>query len=194
MDRIKIHMPLISLVPLGLGVASLWVFFFLYSLTGYLICPNWQVADQAPKDTAGIYTYYNETIYVQTQSGKILCNKNPGWKECSMPTYLWDREEAPEWMLQRFEIIPENQTPLREVVAIFINKTHYFALLENDQILTCSTTLPERLDRSFSSGVFLIFLLPIGTGLLSTAWWFNIFIKEGYPVIWDWWGRGKPLK
>lgn len=198
MTRIKISMPIKSLLPLGLGMASIWAFLTAYSLAGFLICPNWQPVIQAPNDTASIRTYYNHVIFIETQSGKILCTEptSANWEECSLPSSPWERKEAPAWLTRQFKIIPDQQIPIHQVVKIIVFDTLYnFALSEDDQIWGCSNLYSENLDQIASSGVLLFLLIPAGTGLLSAAWWFKIYIEEGHPMIWDWWsGRGKPIK
>ena len=70
----------------------------------------------------------------------------------------------------------------------------YHSLLENGQIYACSTDFNSEIEKVLFSVSALWLALPAAAGVWSAAAFINLFIRQGTPTLWDFWGRGTKIK
>jgi len=195
MRRFGFLMPLYSVIPVGLGVASLWAITILFGAFRFTHCPAWQVLSSTPANTARITGYHKNVVYLQMQDGTLYCNSQGGWQKCSPPFYAWKQDDAPDWLIKYFEVIPDNKGLIKQETRFTIlEEVHYYALLDGGQILQCPTTWIEDIRDVLYSREILGLLALVGIILFSGGWFFKIFIEEGAPVLSDWSGNIKRIK
>lgn len=194
-DRLAVLFPFYSIIPAGLGWFAVWILFTIFNLFGFINCPTWDVVSVAPVNTIQIASYTNDVLFIQTQDGKLYCNKTSQWEICSLPTYPSTSVHAPTWLMHYAHPILQKQTSVKLLVRINeYDERKYFAIASNNEIWQCSSTVMAELNQLvFSWKVFLL-SIPLALGIFSIWWFFKILITEGRSVIWDWRGRGKEIK
>lgn len=195
LDRIAILFPFYSIIPGILGWIALWAFFTMFSILRFINCPTWEVLSPAPVGTIQFASYTNDVLFIETEDGKLLCNKTAQWQICALPTYPSSNENAPDWLKNYSHIILHKHIPIKLLTRINeYDETTYFALTSDNEILQCSTLFVSEIKKIIYSWNVLLLGIPITVGLFSAWWFFKILIEESFPVIWDWWGRGKRIK
>ena len=188
-------MPLYTMFPVGLGIASFWLMTVLFGALRFAHCPAWVSLGFAPANTARITGYYKNVTYLQMQDETIYCNLQGGWQKCPQPFHAWEQEDAPNWLIKYFEIIPDSKGLIQQETRFAIlSDLHYLALLNDGRIMHCSTTWTADIRDVLNSRELLGFLLLVGIIIFSGGWFFKIFIEEGAPVISDWFGNVKRIK
>jgi len=195
MRRFGILIPLYSLLPFGLGVATLMGLFNLFDAFRFFNCPTWERVGASPANTSRIGGYYKSVVYLQMQDGTLECNSKNGWQPCPPPIYAWDQEDAPNWLVEHFEIIPDNNGLIKQEIRFTtLHEVRYYVLLDNGLLLQCSTTLKAEIQKILYSKEIVGLLLLVGIIVFSSGWFLKIFIEEGAPVLSDWSGNIKRIK
>jgi hypothetical protein len=195
LDRLAVLFPFYSIIPVSLGLIAVWIFFTVFSILRFINCPAWENLSPAPVNTIQIVSYTNDILFVKTDGGKIYCNKGSEWQICSLPTYPSSNENAPKWLRNYSDIILQKQISIKVLTRINgYADTTYLALSNQNEIWQCSTTFVSEVNEIVYSWKVLLLIIPVMLGLFSIWWFFKILIEEGYPVIWDWWGKGKRIK
>ena len=195
MRRFGVLIPFYSLIPVGLGVAAFWAFIVLIGAFRFMNCPDWTLLSPAPVNATGITGYYKNVVYLQLQDGTLSCNAQNGWQKCPPPPIAWEHEDAPDWVITHFEVIPNNNSLIKqETRFVPLVEIRYYALLDNGQVLQCSTTWTAEVRNILYSREILWLLLLVGIIIFSGGWFLKIVIEEGAPVLSDWFGNIKRIK
>jgi hypothetical protein len=195
MRRFGFLMPFHTIFPVGLGVASLWLMIVLFGALRFARCPEWVSLGSAPANTARITGHNKNITYLQMQDGTLYCNSTGGWQKCPPPFQAWQQKDAPDWLNKYFEIIPGNKGAVKlETRFTILGDIHYVALLDDGQMMLCSTRWTADIRNVLYSREILGLLLLAGIMIFCCGWFLRIFIQEGDPVISDWSGNVKRVK
>jgi hypothetical protein len=188
-------MPWYSIIPAGLGVFMLWAVLTVFNLLGFTNCTEWKFIGSVPREDVRIIGALKNIAYLQTQDGKIYCNTQNGWKECTVPTFVLTHKDAPAWFNPWFKAIPAEAKAVQLTIAgDYYSGQDYFALLNDGQIWSCSKNFKLETERIVQSGAVIWLIIPAAIGLGCAAWFMQIFIQNGSPTQWDFWGRGTKIK
>jgi hypothetical protein len=103
-------------------------------------------------------------------------------------------KDAPAWLNPYFTPISEQSSAIQLARVEEVTKASYYALLENRQIWVCQTDFFSELEHILFSRAVLWLIPPAGIGLWCAVIFMKIFIEEGKPTWWDFWGRGTRVK
>lgn len=195
MRRFGILIPFYSLIPVGLGVAALWVLVTLLGAFRFMNCPDWTLLSPAPVNAARITGYYKNVVYLQMQDGTPYCNSQNGWQKCPSPPITWEQKDAPDWVIKYFEIIPGNNSSVKQETRFtLLGEIRYYTLLDSGQVLYCSSTWTAEVKGILYSREIVWLLLLVGMMTFTGGWFLKIVIEEGAPVLSDWFGNIKRIK
>jgi hypothetical protein len=194
MQQQKFSMPLVSLLPAGLGILAFYAFFSIFNLLRFAHCPSWTFFQSPPVVEFRIAGAFGDQVYLRSADGATYCDREGRWEKCSLPSYLPSQKEAPGWFVSRLFTIPEN-APVQQLIRTGgYSQVTYYALLEDGQVWACPVDLETEINNMARSASALFLLLPLGLGIFSVIWFFGIFTREGEPMLWDVFGRGWRVK
>lgn len=195
MRRLTFSLPFYSIIPIGLGIGSIFALIGIFSLLRFMNCPTWELFKSAPIENAVIIGAWDEQVYLQSSGSPIYCNEKDQWAACSPPVYFLSQTNAPLWFTDSFFNSPEN-SKVKQLsrMEIFPTTIKYYLLSENGKIWSCTTTFSAEINRSLSSWTAIWLIIPTAIGIWCMVWFMNIFIKTGDPTLWDFFGHGEKIK
>ncbi len=108
----------------------------------------------------------------------------------TMPYSAFTPSHARDWV--RSQVLDGKSVNL--IRGGFPTRITYYAVMENGNILSCSTDMKTELEGILNSWAITLILLPIGLGIWSGVVLMKMFIENGQPTLWDWSGRGTQVK
>jgi hypothetical protein len=192
--RRKYSLPLSSLIPASIAILALWVFFTIFNALRFTQCSSWAELQPPPKQVTTLLGTFQNRLYVKTIDKSVYCSNQNQWAECLLSPYSLNPDKAPRWLINYFETVFQKSTVLQLIRGGNFSTVAYYTLGENGQIFACFTDFNWEVEKIFLSGSFMWLLIPFVLGVWSVMTFINIYINEGSPTFWDFWGKGTKIK
>lgn len=112
------------------------------------------------------------------------------WTPNTMPYSAFTPSTARDWVRSRVL----DGKPVKLIRDGFPTRITYYALMENGNVLSCSTDMKTELEGILNSWAITLILIPIGLGMWSAVALMKMFIENGQPTLWGWSGRGTKVR
>lgn len=170
-----------------------WLFFSIYGWLGFTHCQPWEPVQRPPASPLRFVDTFGDRLFLQTTNGKTYCYAQGQWKTCILSPYPAKLDAAPSWLMSRFVHIPGQNLFQVVRVSLFLD-TAYYGLSDDGSIWACSSTFDSFVSKLYHSGALILLLIPFAMGCWCLFIFWRIFIRHAWPVLWDWYGRGTPIK
>lgn len=192
--RLRISLPLYTIVPLLVGFAAVWGLFQVLDAVRFTTCTPWFELPAPPEPISALQGAFDDRLYAASGDRATVCLADNHWSACALPPYGVPSAQAPAWLIDLFPggfFQPGVSAAVRSGAPA--NLTYHY-LLADHRIFTCATDLDAELDGILKSGAWLWLLPPALAAAWSVYTFTRIFVQTGQPTWWDFWGKGRRIK